>query len=273
MSVLSARRRDSLNRTRVRSDESGIRSTDVFIAGYPKSGMMWMEFLLTHAVLERQASDLVTLRSINDYIPNLAHLGPGDPLPMHLYTDRPEPRVFFTHTPFDPRLLDATVVYMLRDPRAVMVSYYHYHQDRYSDFTQTLDEFLAQETYYPCCWDEHVRGWMFDRDLPDNVVVTRYEELKADPARGLRKILKTAGAAFSDEDVARAVEQSSLDQMRRVEAQFPVARSSRAPRQWFVRKGQAHGWREELTDSQICLIERRFGETARRAGYMPTGSK
>ncbi len=247
----------------------GIRRTDVFLVGYPKSGMTWMEFLLTYALFEKTFDDCVTFVTINDYIPNLAHIAPDDPLTLWHYRKRPAPRIFFTHTPYDPRLTHGKIIYMVRDARDVLVSYYHYHRLSKAGFNLTMRAFLLLDDYYPCRWDEHVRGWILDRDTR-NTVVVHYRELKADAAGTLARVLKFIGAPFTFADIDRAVEMSKFQRMREVEEKKSPARVEGGdPNEFFVRKGKVEGWREELGEEEVRIIESRYGETMRQVGYPP----
>lgn len=246
---------------------TGVRPTDIFIVGYPKSGMTWMEFLLTHALLEKRAAEHVTFRTARAYVPDLSHIGPRDPLLLWRFGARRAPRVFFSHTPFDPRLLRGRVVYMLRDPRDVMVSYYHYHRRHVGALDVTLSEFVRQPAYFPCTWDVHVRGWLDGPADSGRIHVVRYEELRVRTAEVLTGLLRFTGARFTPADVARAVERSSFSRMQEIEKRFPPRVKIHDAQERFVRRGKIGGWKDELSDADLGVIEERYGAVMRWLGY------
>jgi hypothetical protein len=247
---------------------TGIRPSDVFLVGYPKSGMTWMEFLLSHAVFEKRVGDWVTFRTINDYVPNLAGVGPGDALLLWPYYSRPKPRIFFTHTPFDARLANGKIIYMLRDPRDSLVSYYHYHKREEKNFHLQLGEFLRSEKIYPGHWDDHVRGWVLDhRELLSNIIVVRYEELRRDTSTVLSQVLDFIGISFTETDIRHAIEMSSFDRMRELEMKYPTGPKADSSER-FVRKGKVGNWIEELSKADVLFIEQRYGEIMRQEGYL-----
>lgn len=100
-----------------------LRPTDVFIVTHPRSGTTWMRSLIGNALVQLVFSESCELGFKNHlYVPdvNKQYFRGGllpNPLPG-IAT-----RFFSTHAPYDPLL--PKVIYIIRDPRDVMVSYYH----------------------------------------------------------------------------------------------------------------------------------------------------
>lgn len=247
---------------------TGVRPSDIFIVGHPKSGMTWMEFLLSYAILERENDNAVTFRTQYDYVPDLSAVGPRDPLFLGCYAGRPAPRVFFTHTPSDPRLLRGRVVYVLRDPRDVLVSYYHHHRRRVQGFNLSLSAFVRKEDTYPCPWDVHVRGWL-EGPRRERIFVVRYEELRADTAGGLAQILQFCAVPHTPANIERAVRLSDFKRMKEVEQAFPENKPVYEKGATFVRRGKVGGWRDELSAADIAYLQERLGPTMKAYGYEP----
>src|SRR4051794_36959146 len=102
------------------------RRPDGYLSSYPKSGRNWISFALAHYLrlahnLEPSVIDFVTVRQ---YVPD-AH--PGDPrrgLAGFAFADRPEvPMLALSHSGYMRGRFDAPVTVLLRDPRAVVVSF------------------------------------------------------------------------------------------------------------------------------------------------------
>src|SRR5581483_9049836 len=86
---------------------------DVFIVSYLRSGSTWSRFLLGNLVHENHT---VTFANLDRFVPSIVAV------PDHRL--RKLPRVIKSHECFDPRY--PRVIYMVRDPRDVAVSFYHY---------------------------------------------------------------------------------------------------------------------------------------------------
>ena len=198
-----------------------VRKTDIFIVTYPKSGSYWMQCLLGNALIVKQGEDRINAQSAHHYIPNLNDIGADEPMALWRYAKRSSPRVFVTHSPFDPRMLKGQVVYVLRDVRDVLVSYYYHERKMRRDFDASMSQYIRQNEYYPCAWDEHVRAWLLDRPETDRIHLVRYEQLRANTHGVFSDLLERLSVSFDDRDVERAVQQSSFDRLKQAERKYP----------------------------------------------------
>ena len=100
-------------------DRAGNRFTvyddDTFLVSYPKSGNTWVRFLLANLLYPNEA---VGFANINRLLP-----APGVS-PRRFLKSLPRPRILKSHEPFDVRF--RKVIYLVRDPRDVAVSEYHF---------------------------------------------------------------------------------------------------------------------------------------------------
>jgi hypothetical protein len=241
-----------------------IRPTDVFICTYPKSGTTWLGFLLAQ-VLKQSPEERLNLKNFNRYVPDVNLLyTKGGSLAEH--ADKPDPRFFLAHARYDPNF--PNVVYVVRDPRDVMVSFWHYQKLLYKDFSQTLEEYVASDAHWPCEWDEHAESWLMPRRHP-RLMVVRYEQMHADPAGVLRAVVEFAGIAVDEARVALAVEESRFEKMREAEEKFGVNGAAGDSGERFVRKGVCGSWRQEMSAAAQAILERKYAPAMRELGYVP----
>lgn len=243
---------------------ASIRQSDVFLCTYPKSGTTWLGFLLAQ-VLKPDEAEPLDLKSFGKYVPdvNLLYTKRGS---LARYADLADPRFFLCHATHDAKL--AKVVYVVRDPRDTMVSYWHYRKFLSPDFNQSLGEYLAGTDHWPCDWDAHVAGWLLPRRHP-GLLLVKYEDLHRDAAAVLRGVLEFAGVEVSADRIAAAVEASGFDRMRAAEDRGGVHGKAGDPNERFVRKGRVGGWRDELGNAELRILERKYGDVMRRIGYEP----
>src|SRR6266550_2199038 len=181
---------------------------DVFLVSYPKSGNTWARFLLANLLHPEQSVNFANLRRL---IPDFD--GGGTKRDF----DRiPRPRIIKSHGCFDPRY--PRVIYIVRDPRDVAVSQYHYHRKlrKIEDdlpIERFVARFLAGETRGGQSWGHNVFTWLATREGDPRFLLLRYEDMIADTSRELRKVTVFLGLDVTDEQIARAVERSSAGKM------------------------------------------------------------
>ncbi|KAF7659009.1 hypothetical protein LDENG_00004320 [Lucifuga dentata] len=102
-----------------------IRPSDIVLITYPKSGTIWMQQIVVN-IIDCTHPDLVEDATNRIRVPWLEERVMDD----HL-RERPDPRIFRTHLPPDmlPHGVKAKkikVVYIIRNPKDVLVSLYHF---------------------------------------------------------------------------------------------------------------------------------------------------
>ena len=264
VALLKQRVRRSLTRRRF---VKSIRPSDVFIVTYPRSGTTWLRYLIAN-IMNADSREDITFRSFRDYAPDINDLYAAQGT-LDEYVSLPDPRLFSIHARYDAHF--PHVVYVLRDPRDVMVSYYHYRLKRERTYGGSLQEFLKSDDHYPCRWDEHVAGWLLN-GVKANVCLVRYEDMQRDTHGALKRVLTFAGVPYSEAALSRAVEASRFEQMRSAEEQYsagtPQMRDEHAQ---FVRRGKIAGYVDELDVQSIRIIEEKYGAVMRIVGYEPSG--
>lgn len=115
-------------------------------------------------------------------------------------------------------------------------------------------------------WSEHVASWLDQTDIPVHLV--RYEDMKADTAGVLSRALSFAQHKAGAHEIERAVSLADFSQLQAQELAKGFREGPRPrPDGRFFRRGEAGGWRDELTAEQIACIERDHAPMMRRLGY------
>ncbi|MEJ1968576.1 MAG: sulfotransferase domain-containing protein [Rhizomicrobium sp.] len=115
-------------------------------------------------------------------------------------------------------------------------------------------------------WHAHARTWLNQKDIPVHLV--RYEDLKRDTPRVFRDAMHFAGRRIAPADAERAARLADFPQLQAQEraegfAEWPSRRGLHN----FFRRGEADGWRNELSSEQIMCIQRQHGAMMERLGY------
>ncbi|MGO8985014.1 MAG: sulfotransferase domain-containing protein [Terriglobales bacterium] len=237
---------------------------DIFLVSFPKSGNTWTRFLLANL---RFPDEPATWANIDRLIPDPTGTTKKD------FDRMPRPRIIKSHECFDPRY--PRVVYIVRDPRDVVVSQYHYHRkirkiEDDSPIERFVDRFLAGETCPHGSWGQNIGTWLYTSEGDPRFLLLRYEDMVADPSRELAKVADFLHLPSGPEKIAQAVERSSADQMRKLEKMQPdkngLMRGSRKDLS-FVRAAGSGGWRAGLPAPMVAKIEAAWGPLMQHLGY------
>lgn len=256
---------DVLMRTLRIERDITIFSDDIFLTSYPRSGNTWTRFLVGNLVHTEEA---VTFLNVERLVPDMYKH--GDHYLRHL----PRPRILKSHEVFDPRY--KKVIYIVRDPRDVAVSNYHWEmKQRAMADTCPIEAFLPNWIDGKVWdrlgnWGDHVTSWVSTRGDKDGFIILRYEDMIADPARELVKVASLLGIEPTQERLTRAAELSSADRMRQLEEtqgkKWVQTRYTRQDKP-FVRKASSGGWKAVLPPQSVAAIEAAWGHIMISLGY------
>ncbi len=178
---------------------------DIFIVGYPKSGNTWMQNLVAGVVYGIDAR-LTPDSLIQDLVPDV-HSQPW-------YRRHGRPMFFKTH--HLPRPEYRRVIYLIRDGRDAMVSYFHF----LNAINKCEPDFLKMvsigEGLFPCCWHEHVNAWM-ENPHGAKLITISYESLKTDTVAKLKELCVFAGIERTCDFLQSVALACSFDEMREKE--------------------------------------------------------
>jgi hypothetical protein len=225
-------------------------------------------------LLERGDSrSRVTVANIGDFVPVLH----GRDSWISDHEGLSDPRIFRNERPNFPDLYPRSL-FVVRDPRSTLVSYYHFYK-ALTGREMTLDSFIASYLADGCIrdfepavrWDQLVTEWI-DRARKRQVMIIKYEDLHQDRERILAEVARFCGLPDSGQAMASALERGSFQRMREeegrhgVEPQHPPDPPSRG---WFFRQGRTDGWKTELSTPALEAIEKEFRPAMTALRYSP----
>ncbi|XP_035036964.2 amine sulfotransferase isoform X1 [Hippoglossus stenolepis] len=233
-----------------------IRDSDVFLVTYPKSGTIWTQQIITSIC--QLDSDLHEYANTCGMMPWLEYRRDGED-----HCLRPSPRFFTSHlTPvlMPHGLTDkkAKVIYIMRNPKDNIVSFYHFFSSHSEgrtpeSFTGFLEEFLAGNVL-GSSWFDHIREWHSNRDQY-NILFLNYEDMVLDLKAAVKKIASFLGHNLSEAAIKQVVKKSTFETMKNdSKANYEFFRSG------FMRKGQIGDWKNFFTVAQSDRIDRLLQE-------------
>jgi len=276
--VLPTRSRVALRERWLAAHELAVaRRAGLLIIGHPKSGNTWLKAMLSRLYQVRHglpASKLIgsdELARVNAAIPRLAATN------GYYSYEGIIGRKLDVRAP-DPELRAKPTVILVRHPCDIAVSWYHQFTRRQSAHKQELiNHFLAHpvERRTISMWEfvrhsdlgvrsliEYLNTW--ERNLAglERGLLVRYEDLRAEPAVWLRRIVACMGEEFSDAEIEEAVQFASFDNLRQLESRgfFPKQgglnlRNPDDPNSFKVRRAKVGGYREDFSAEQVAELD------------------
>jgi len=244
---------------------------DVFLTSYPRSGNTWTRFLIGNLIHQ---DDPITFANVESRIPEIYFNSD------HSLRKLPRPRILKSHECFQPQY--PRIIYIIRDPRDVAVSFYHHNvkagniPDHYP-MEAFIPRFIAAEFDSKWgSWSDNVFSWLSLREHHPGFILLRYEIMKENPFPELMRLASfLEKCSFpkidtSPDKLQHALELSSPERMRALEKQqsahWVLTKNTRADKP-FVRSAKAGGWRSTLSPKSIADIESAWGPLMKKLGY------
>ncbi len=175
--------------------------------------------------------------------------------------------------PLFPTDVTAGAVYLMRNPLDVAVSL-AFHSG-FKDMSESVGKLNGPATVgggrnadqvrqRMWDWSTHVESWT---GAPFPVLVLRYEDLLADAARQLAKLVRFLGLTGDDEDrIGRAVDFAAFTRLQEAEERDGFRERPPTSRRFF-RSGRTGDWQRHLTAEQARSVLDAHGETMSKWGY------
>ncbi|KAJ1125171.1 hypothetical protein NDU88_003607 [Pleurodeles waltl] len=209
------------------------RPDDLLISSYPKAGTTWMQEIVD---LINNRGDLVKARRAPTHVrfPFLEMvLPPPVPSGVDAVAKAPSPRVIKTHLPFQlvPKSFweqNCKVIYIARNPKDSVVSFYYFEQmfslqPEPGHWEQFLQNFMDGKLSWGS-WYQHVCGY-WDEKNTHRMLYMFYEDMKENPVREIRKVMEFLEVDLAPDVLEKIVHHTSFKAMK----ENPMANYSTYP--------------------------------------------
>ena len=284
----------------------------IWLASYPKSGNTWLRFFIISLLLkENNEVSLKHLEGIKQFPTNYhyknfniskSNLGNLNEISKHwidaqrVINSDNKIRFFKTHNAlikldnniFTNEENTLGTIHIVRDPRNVLTSvnnHFHHNSieeskefifdDRKGIFNKSK---IEQNNIFTLpqvigSWKTHYNSWKL---IKKNYLLVKYEDLIEKPELEFKRIAgylePLVKLKFTDEDVARAVELSSFDRLKKIEEKEGFVESVKnietGKKETFFNLGPNNDWKKNLDKNITKEINEMFAIEMGELGYL-----
>jgi estrone sulfotransferase len=223
---------------------AGIKKEDVFLISFPKSGNTWVKFILLNMLVEaKELKDNVSFKVLDETIPELSR----DNL-LKPWKYKTIPRFIKSHIAYRKLFFkDSKALFIVRDPKDVMVSYFHYVNNNYGyNFNGDFSAFIRHEKFGLEACITHQLSWQDKAS-----VIIKYEDLKNIGVDILYNALLALGINTEKNLVAHAFENAAFEKMKKLDEGPKKYEHAHKKEYNFMRKGTGNQWIDYFNDSDL----------------------
>jgi len=229
---------------------------DVYLVGYPKSGITWLSYLLGNInLIKSNLQQRMTYYNHHQYIPDI-HVSRKIKKKILPF---PGFRMIKSHSAYNP--FYDFVILLIRNPFDVIVSYYYFMKSL-NLFQGDLMSFIKDNKYGIDAWVTHLSSWIDKPTDAQRLYLLRYEDLKANTFDEVKQLYKIIGFKIEDKVIEKAIGFCSFERMKKDET-FYRARNPNYNLN-FIRKGKSNEFSSEMNKEMINYISERCGSYLER---------
>lgn len=235
-----------------------LKKRPAYVISFPKCGRTWLMVLMGRYLCQKYGIDQKWVTEPS-YLTRMTGLRPT------LFThDRSA--IFGApefHSPMDKSMYSRSkVVFLIRDPKDVVVSYYFHVSRKHKRYDKSIHEFIHGDLQPMQKLINFYKVWDKSRDVPEDFMLISYEEMHADTENVLRNVLTFLEEEQVDEDILRAsVEFSRFENLKRLEKADYFHRKRLRPgdvsdtESYSTRRGKIHGYTDYLSEEDIQYLD------------------
>jgi len=267
----------------------------VWIASYPKSGNTWLRLLISNYLWPDSTDIFGNLKYIpkfpkKNYFENIVDEKSLKKDSLEIFkhfiaaqegiNKNNELAFLKTHNfagsikgyPFTNSKNSSGAIYIVRDPRSVVVSSAHHNDYEFEKSTERImstknvslnDGFMEARL----SWKIHYLSWK-KLDIPK--IIIKYEDLFTDPTNKFLEVLEFINQfkkiKIDENKIKETIEKCSFENLSDIEKKFGF--TEKLGKENFFRKGLVDEWKKVLKENLVKKIEKEFFEEMKELKYL-----
>uniref|UniRef100_A0A0B7BDQ2 Sulfotransferase domain-containing protein n=1 Tax=Arion vulgaris TaxID=1028688 RepID=A0A0B7BDQ2_9EUPU len=242
-----------------------IRNDDIFLCSYPKAGCHWL-----HEIMHMLITGKTRMSTIGK-----EYDGGIDFMPDLILDSLPSPRILNSHLlyrelPTGVKEKKVKIVLMVRNPKDVVVSFFHHHKHLKNfygydgDLNGYFEMFMEGRLEYGSYFD-YILNWdKVMKEASDNpILLITYEDLKKQPLDTVLKVAKFLNLNVTTEFVEKVIDACDFGKMKTVRSKHGQISGK------IYRSGTVGDWRNWLSNAQSDAVDQMIQKRMLGCIYQP----
>ena len=161
-------------------------------------------------------------------------------------------------------------IYLIRDPREVLVSYAAHSGMSFDSILEFyVEDQIARKAKMESIvnWDIHYRSWKSFKSVPS--IFIKFEDLVQDPKENFRLLIKFLSKhidiSLDEKLLNKTIKLTMFDKLKQLENKYGFKESKENN---FFNSGQLDSWKKLLNKKQIKKVENKFYKEMKELGYL-----
>ncbi|OIO41874.1 hypothetical protein AUJ63_04970 [Candidatus Pacearchaeota archaeon CG1_02_35_32] len=239
-------------------------------ASYPKCGRTWVTMILGRIIQTMYGfgeSDILSLEKMSSEIRELPEIRVVHEDNPHLKDNKKLSRDKIKYS-------KDSVIFLVRDPRDVIVSFYFHEHNRKKRYPGTISDFLFRKKGGFDSMIDYFNIWIKNKEVVSSFLLVKYEDVMKDTFQEVKKILKFIGlSGASSSEIEDAINFSSFSNMQRMEKEDRFGLNRLSPGDvkdldtYKTRRGIIGGYKDYLAKKEISILNEKMKKLSPYFGY------
>ena len=169
-------------------------------------------------------------------------------------------------------------IYMVRDPRDVVISLSHHmgldheqtfhHMSSSYNFEYPLSGDIRYKKSLMGSWSDHYKSWKDYKSC--KILIIKYEDMVLDKINTFTRVInylsEIDGIEFKNDKLAKALKQTQFTELQKLEKTEGFLEKGKG--EFFFRKGKVGTWKDEISSNLTDKIEKLFKNEMEELGYL-----
>ena len=211
-----------------------IRKNNIILSLFPKTGSTWIRFFLFNYLNKLEQLNFGEgIDEMNHKMPEFGHRSM-----LNAWHFKTSPKIIKTHRPFKRIFRKNKIILVIRDPRDLIVSFYHYALAKKEfNFNGTVKDVIYHKEWGLEYFFKQFNSWEKHAGL-----IVKYEDLKANPYNVFTEILNYIKIPLDSIVLRNAIRASDFHAMKKIQANSKDFKNKFQDGFNFARSGQSNQW-------------------------------